>query len=400
MPIPVTFTCRNKLRKNGRFPTFYLALLLLSFHYATVVYINSSYLEQFVSSQTIGLLYIVGALCTALGFMNASPALNKFGNVRLVVGLTLIEFCALIGMAFVTSPFVAIPLFVIHLAVVPCILFTLDVFMEELIGSHEGSTGSHRGLFLTIASFTAACAAFGVGKLLGSETPDFFLAYLASAAFLIPFLLIIFLDFRCFINPPYERLDVWRGLKESWARKDVRNVFFAHFLLQLFFSWMVIYTPVYLSQVIGFNWEEIGTILFIGLMAYVFLEYAIGYLADHFYGEKEMMAFGFTVLAISTSWFVFLDESTVFTWMIAMFMTRVGASLVETTTESYFFKQIQGKDTNVMGLFRIAQPLGYMVGATLGVIAISFFEFEFLFVILGLLMLPGLFFAMALHDSK
>ena len=86
--------------------------------------------------------------------------------------------------------------------------------------------------------------------------------------------------------------------------------------------------------------------------------------------------------------------------MIAMFMTRVGASLVEVTTESYFFKHTHGKDTNLIGLFRITRPLSYVLGALLGVIALNYVDFSFLFVILGFLMIPGLFFAMALKDTK
>lgn len=113
-----------------------------------------------------------------------------------------------------------------------------------------------------------------------------------------------------------------------------------------------------------------------------------------------MMAFGFAIIAISTSWFVFLDNASVLIWMIAMFMTRVGASFVETTTESYFFKHTQGKDTNVIGIFRITRPLSYILGAILGAITLNLVSFEFLFVVLGILMIPGMFYAMALHDTK
>ena len=137
-----------------------------------------------------------------------------------------------------------------------------------------------------------------------------------------------------------------------------------------------------------------------GLMAYVLLEYLIGLVADKFIGEREMMAFGFAVIAIATSWFVFLDNSSVIVWMIAMFMTRVGASFVETTTESYFFKHTGGKDTSLISIFRITRPLSYVIGAILGSLTLNLFPFEILFVVLGFLMIPGMFFAMALKDTK
>lgn len=378
----------------------YVALLLLSLHWAVVLYINSSYLEQFVSHQMVSLLYVFGAVLTTIAFLNASSLLNRYGNTRLAILLTITEFLALIGMAVADSFYVAVTLFVVHQTIVPLILFNIDVFMEALIGDSEESTGGRRGLLLTIMSITAALASLGMGKLLGNDIPHFAAAYVASALILIPFLYIIVKHFKQFTDPIYPQFKIIDGIKDFWKHKDIRNVFFAHFLLQLFFTWMVIYTPLYLSTVIGFHWENIGIILFMGLMAYVFLEYLIGYAADKLIGEKEMMAFGFAVIAITTSWFVFLDDSSVITWMIAMFMTRVGASFVEVTTESYFFKHTRSKDTNIISLFRITRPLSYVFGAILGATTLYLLPFELLFIVLGFLMIPGLFFAMALTDTK
>ncbi len=400
MPTPVTIEYRSETRKRGGFNAFYTAMLLLSFHWATVLYINSSYLEQFVSNRMVGTLFVVSSLLTIFVFLYASPLLTRFGNVRLTVLLTLFEFCALLGMAYVTIPWVALTLFVVHQMVVPVLMFNLDIFMEELIGEKEGSTGGRRGLLLSIASLTGAFASLTMGKLVGTGVPNFALAYTASALILIPFLYIIVVQFRNFKDPLYPELRIMHGINTFWKHIDVRNVFFAHFLLQLFFAWMVIYTPVYLANVIGFNWEQIGIILFTGLMAYVLLEYLIGFIADTYIGEKEMMAFGFAVMAVATSWFIFLDNTSVIAWMIAMFMTRVGASFVETTTESYFFKHTQGKDANVIGLFRVTRPLSYVIGAVLGGVTLHYLPYELLFLTLGILMLPGLFFAMVLNDTK
>ncbi len=400
MSVPVSAEYRTESRTKIAFHKHYLALLFLSLHWAIVLYINSSYLEQFVSQKTISLLYMVGAGLTIIAFFYAAPLLNRFGNTPLTITLTVVEFCTLIGMAFTGSTPIAITLFIIHQAVVPLILFNLDVFVEELIGTKEESTGGKRGFVLFIISITYALAAFSVGPLLGTGEPRFELAYLLSAFLLIPFFYITVTKFKDFIDPKYPHFKVFEGIAYCWKYKDIRNVFFAHLFLQLFFTWMVIYTPLYLATVIGFDWEKIGSILFVGLMAYVFLEYGIGLIADSYIGEKEMMALGFAIMAISTSWIVFLDSSSIMAWMVTMFMTRVGASLVETTTESYFFKHTRSKDINIIGIFRITQPLSYVGGAVLGATTLHYLPFELLFVILGILMIPGLFFAMALNDTK
>lgn len=401
MPIPVTTEYRTQVRTRGLFFSNYVALLLLSLHWACVLYINSPYLDQFVTQKTTGILYSVSAFLTIGAFLFAPYILNRVGNIRLLLACSVLEFGALIGMGLASSTWVALTFFVIHQAIVPILLFNLDIIMETLNDGHEDSTGRQRGILLTIMSLTTACAPLAIGYGIGKGTPDFMFAYMSSAFILIPFVYVILKKFKHFTDPNYAHLRLKEAFREFWHQRDIRFVFCAHFLLQLFFTWMVIYTPLYLSKTIGFDWEEIGAILFVGLMAYVLLEYLIGVVADRYIGEKEMMAFGFGVMAIATSWFVFLDHSSILAWMVAMFMTRVGASFVETTTESYFFKHTQGKDSNLIGLFRITRPLSYVIGALLGVITIGIIPDEkLLFVVLGVLMIPGLFFAMALKDTK
>lgn len=400
MPVPVPSETRCHTRRTRDFGGLYAALVLLSFHWALVIYVNSSFLAQYFTDQTISLLYTASAVITVLGFLFITPVLRTLGTVRLAVLLSIIECLTLLFFPFTDNKQLIALLFVIHQSVVPVILFSLDIFMEALIGDCEKETGGRRGLFLTIMSLTIALSALLSGYLIGDDVPHFELVYVTSALLLIPFLFIIIHSFRNFKDSPYAHAPIREGLMQAWRERDIRFVFSAHFLLQLFFSWMVIYTPIYLSTVMGFDWEQIGQILFVGLMAYVFLEYAIGIIADTWLGEKEMMAVGFLILAVATSWFTFLTPTEIGLWMIAMFMTRVGASLVEATTESYFFKHTHGDDTALISFFRITRPLSIVVGSVLGSITLIYLPMNLLFVVLGLLMIPGLFFTMMLKDTK
>lgn len=400
MPVLIPFEEREELSRKTSFNAHYSALLFLSLHWACVLYINSSYLEQFVSHTALTWLYVISAVLTVGAFLKAPHFLSSLGSKQFTLLLSAIEFLVFIGMAFTTSAYIASGLFVLHQIVITLLYFNLDMLVEITAGDEEDKTGRQRGILLTITSITTALAPLIIGKMLGSGTPDFTLTYILSALILIPFAYLIFSRLKDFEDPHYPHLRIREGLSHFWKSGDLRNVFCAHFLLQFFFTWMVIYTPLYLTSVIGFNWEEIGSILFIALMAYVLLEYFIGFIADKYIGEKEMMAFGFAVTAVSTSWFIFLDNSSIGIWMFAMFMTRVGASLIEATTESYFFKHTSGTDSDVVGIFRITRPLSYVIGALTGVIALQYTTFEFLFAILGFLMVPGMFFAMALNDTK
>jgi MFS family permease len=378
----------------------YGAMLILSLHWSVVTYINSTFLEQFISTSAVGTLYTIGSAFTIVAFLAISRVLDELGNYQLTLGLAIAEIFVLLGMAVSGDMRLVIPLFVVHHAIVPLLLFNLDVFMEGMIGGSERHTGSKRGLLLTIMSIAGALAPLCAGFLVGDATPRFFLAYVVSALLMVPFIWIIIKNLKRFKDPVYKRIDILSSLHYFWSHRDLRFVFCAHFLLQLFFAWMVIYTPLYLSKVIGFGWSEIGFIIFFALLAYVILEYPIGEIADRYLGEKEMMATGFLIIAISTVWLGFISTAALVPWMVTMFLTRVGASLVETTSESYFFKHTAGSDANIIGFFRITRPLAYMFGAMIGSFLLLNITFSGLFMVLGLLMLSGIPFALLLKDTR
>jgi len=384
---------------TARFRIIYLAMLVLSLHWAVVLFVHSTYLGRFVNPESIGALFIIGSALTVFAFLFISRVLQKLGNYTLTLGLTAVEFVVLVGMAFADSLRVAVPLFILHQAIVPLILFNLDVFVENMIDGEE-KTGSKRGVMLTLMSLASAFAPLGAGYLMGTGEPRFTLVYIASALFLIPFALIIWRNFKTFADSPYPTVEVLSGMRGFWIDKNLRFVFLAHFLLQLFFAWMVIYVPLYLAKEVGLSWEAIGSVLFVGLLAYVFFEYPIGRVADLYIGEKEMMATGFFILAITTCWISFLNTAAVIPWMVTMFLTRVGASLVETTTESYFFKHTRGGDATIISFFRITRPLAIVFGALLGSLALLYMPFQYIFIALGLSMLIGIIFSLFIVDTK
>ena len=396
----VTTEERAISRNSGKFGTLYAAIVFLSLHWALVVYINSSFLDQYVSNTTIGTLYAVSAILTIAVFMSMSKILSRAGKHTVVLALSLLEVLVMLGMAFAESANAVIVFFVIHQTIVPLIFFNMDIYMEELIGEKESNTGSKRGLLLAIISAGYAATALAAGYLLGDGEPQFTYVYIGSALLMLPFIIIMMTQFSSSKHKESQVNFSHKALSEFWKKKDLRNVFGAHFLLQVFFAWTVIYSPLYLATVIGLNWVQIGQILFFGLLAYVIFEYPIGIMADKWLGEKELMSLGFLIVAVSISWFLFIQEASIIPWMLVMFLSRVGASLIEVTTESYFFKHTKGNDIDMISFFRATRPISYIVGAGLGSLMLYFFDFNIMFLGLSALMIIGFFFAMALHDTK
>jgi MFS family permease len=123
-------------------------------------------------------------------------------------------------------------------------------------------------------------------------------------------------------------------------------------------------------------------------------------LADRWWGEKEMMAAGFAILALSSASIGFLAAVGTVGWMLVMFVSRIGASLVEVTTESYFFKQVKSGDAPLISLFRLTRPAANLAGALAGSLVLLVVPFPLLFILLGIIMVPGIMLAAYLVDTK
>lgn len=378
----------------------YTAVTLLSLHSFILVYINSSFLEQFLDRTEVGTLYTLSAALSILALLFMAPILKRVRNDRLMLTLILVECASVLGMAFAESLRTAVPLFVIHQTVIPVLYFSLDVYMEKIADGHGTKTGSQRGLFLGIMALAAGIGPLIAGQLIGAWDGSFMPVYLLSALMLIPLLYVTHTYLRIFEKIGYAIPPTPSTPRTFWTSKDMRNVFFAHLTMRIFFTWMVIYTPIYLAEQAGFAWHEIGLILFVAMMAYVLFEYPIGIIADRYIGEKEMMAVGFLIMLVATVSMAYIPAGALVAWMALMFVSRIGASLVEVTTEGYFFKKAHGSGMGAVSFFRILRPFSYVAGALLGSLTLLYVPFSMFFIVLGLLMLPGIYFATQLKDTK
>lgn len=385
--------------KTSGFWRIYPLSILFIFHTLLVAYINSSYMERFVSTEGVGALYTIGSAISVLAFLFFSHALKIVGNLKLSLILAIIDALSLLVLGMTEHRATAITAFVVFQVVTPLLYLNIDIFSETMIGKQESSTGTKRGLALGLMSVAAVIAPLLMSYIVDGSTnlnPVYYVAAAIAGAFIV-YLVLAFADFK---DPKYDIFRVRTSLRSIWLRSDIRNVMFAHFLLQTFFTWTVIYFPLYMFTELGFHWDQIGYIIAVGLLAYVVIEWPVGYVADKWLGEKELMALGFFILSISTSWISFMTTLEVLPWMVLLFMTRVGAALVESTTEIYFFKHSNGDDADTISFFRLLRPLSAVFGALLGAAALLYLPFNLIFVVLGLLMVPGIFFTINLRDTK
>ena len=162
---------------------------------------------------------------------------------------------------------------------------------------------------------------------------------------------------------------------------------------------MIIYTPIYLHSTLGFEWSELGIIFTVMLLPFVLLEWPAGELADRLWGEKEIMSTGFLIICVSLLIMPFIGK-VFWAWMVILFISRVGASLVETMTESYFFKHVKAEDTGLLSIFRLTRSVGNIFGIAVGVVALNLFSFDKIFFVVAVVVFFGLKESLYLKDTR
>ncbi len=368
----------------------YLISVVFVFHTLLTAYSSSTYLEQFTSTRGVSLLYAIGSALSILLFLYFTPLVRRFGNVRLTLLLMALCIGALLCLGLQFYPLIS---FVIFCALNPALYLVIDIYSESRIGEHDGHTGRARGLTLSLMAIASMLAPLVMGAIADNSLEHMPSVYFLSAAIGLAFMTIVAFAFRRFHDPDYPALRARDILMSLKGRRHLRGVIGAHFLLQFFFSWVVIFFPLYLATELNYSWSTIGSIIAAGLFAYVICEYPIGIVADRFSAERVLMAIGFVVLALSSASIGFTAVLGTVGFMVVMFLTRVGASLVEVGSESYFFKQVDSKDAALIGFFRLTRPAANLCGAAAGTLALLFLPFPLLFILLGCLMVPGIIFA-------
>jgi MFS family permease len=136
------------------------------------------------------------------------------------------------------------------------------------------------------------------------------------------------------------------------------------------------------------------------LLPFVFIQIPIGWLADKIFGEKEFLITGFVIMAITTISLSFITTTNFLVWGLMLFMTRIGAALVEIMAETYFYKEINAGDSNLINIFKMTTSVAYVVSAFLATLFLACVGMKYVWVILGLLMLWGVKYSLAIKDTK
>lgn len=382
--------------KKSTLFVLYVLGFIFAFTSSIPAYINSSFLKSLTNERAVGILYIVGSILTLTTLIYIPIILKRYGNYKVTLFLTVLYFLNFLGLAFFQNICFVLFCFLLSGSIAAAIYFNLDVFIEH--DSLNSKTGSIRSIFLTCVNLAWLFSPWIAGILV--EESSYRRIYIAVALVMIPVIIIVLFKLKSFKDPEYNTFNILETIKRIYINKDIKYILISSFLLQLFYSWMIVYTPIYLNQYMGFSWGEIGIMFSTMLLPFIFIQIPLGYLADKKYGEKEILTIGFIIMAISTAIIPLVRDNNLITWSIILFITRVGAAMVEIMNDTYFFKKVSEKDLNLIKFYRSTTPFSYVISLILATALLYYVPMENLFYILGFIMIFGLRYSLAIKDTK
>lgn len=377
----------------------FIGNFFFSLFIALITYILLPYLSSFMPSAYTGLVISAGALVAVILFPFMPKLVGRYGAQRLVLVFATLEMFALLALATTPGPLTGILLVAVAIALQPFMAYELDILLETTV-AEENITGRVRAIFLTAWNIAALSAPLLVGALLASSEA-YGHVFLASAVALVPFIALLTVRDLPRGIPP-ELSNMWSTLLCIMRDRDLAAVTFGHLLLYMFFVWAPFYTPIYLHTELGIPWSELGWVFSIMLLPYVLIQYPAGLLADRVFGDKELMFAGFVVAGVSFAAIGLFTSSTPLIVIISvLFVSRIGAALIEGMTEGHFFRRMSEKDVDAISVFRGIWPFTELTAPIIGSAILIFGNYQLFFILTGgFIALAGAVSALLIRDFR
>lgn len=385
----------NGSAKNLR--SIFLVGFLLTVALSLTGYLDSSFLGSFINIKTVGLLFSLGSVASIIFLSYLPKLMGRFSISSVFYANSIIYLASILGMLHAGSSFIFGVLFVTYIASGVAIYFAIDLLIEHF--SAHNTIGKTRGFYLAIYNF-----AYLVGPLLAGlilKNNSFEIVYLVAGIFIIIMTLVYVRDLEHIeyrLKPGHATF--WQNLVRLSKNNNLFRVYFVNLMLSFFFSWMAIYMPIHLNQFVGFGWDKIGALFALMHIPYVALEIPLGRLADRYHSEKKLMSIGLVIIGISTAAISFIGSNDFWIWALALIATRAGASFIQVSTESYFFKRVTEKDAGLVAIFRNATPVAYILGPLVATLFLSFLSYANLFFALGALMICVILVSLGLKNTR
>lgn len=364
----------------------YLAGFFLAWNTAITAYANSTFLEKIVGVDNVGIVYATSALVTLFGIGLVPSIINRIGNKKTFLFISLFSISSLALLILVPDNTVKVVCFMIYLMCNILLYFTIDIFIEHF--SQDANTGKIRGAYLSLINGAWIISPFLASLIIQKYT--FGGLYLFALTCLSILTIVIYVGIKDYHDKKYERRSLVTTLRSLYKNKPVLRVTAINFILQCFFAVMVVYSVIYMQDFHNLTWKSIGPILTVMLIPFVALSYPIGRLIDKkIVTEKTIIGLGLFLMSISVFLFVRVPQGNVLLLGLCLLLSRIGAASVESAGEMFFFKHIDDSETGFLSLFRDMTPLAYAIIPILASLLLDYYSMTILFTTLSLFILIG-----------
>lgn len=387
-----------KSKKNKSLLILYIAGIFLAISSAIPAYINSSFIENSVSIRYVGLFFVIANTITFFSMFFFPSMIRKLGNLFSTKIVIIVNILSMGVLMTNPRPIYLFVFFVLMWMSSNLVWINMDIFVESF--TKNINTGKTRAIYFTFMNLGWIFSPFIASRLVVGDN-NYNFVYLASILILFVFYIIIVSHQKIISKKVnFASAKIKATLADFWKNASLRGVYFVSFFLNLFFNSAVVFVPIYLHINLGFEWSTLGIMFSIMLIPFILVEIPAGIIADKYLGEKEMIFGGLLILTISLFLFFFVKSTSPFVWGALLFFSRIGAALVEEMRESRFFKIVNAKHVGHINFLRTSYPLGYLVGSGLGVLVLSFYPVQYLFLFLGIIFLFSFYFVYIIKDSK
>jgi MFS family permease len=368
---------------------------LFGFAGALLLYVISDYFKQAIGSDNVSVFYFIAYIISLIGTLNLHKLVNKFGRSTVFFVFFFIQICFIAFLTFVQPSLMGIVLLMLYIISTNLAWVTLDMILESY--SEDRKSGRIRGLHLTIMNVGILLGPFLSTRLLSSF--NFYGLFIAAMAIYMAIFIFALFGLRG-INYKFEKkLTISDLAKKILINRNIMKIYSIAFILDFFYALMIVYTPLYLLER-GLSWNQIGIIFTIMLVPFIILQYPAGILADKMIGEKEMLIGALFIMGISTGSLFFITSTSVLVWGCILFITRIGASIIEILRDSYFYKKIDSRDVDIISFFRTASPIGFILATAISALLLVIFPLKYIFLLVAAIVLAGLYPALKLVDNK
>lgn len=372
----------------------YCIAFLLGFSSALTIYIISSYFQQISGNSNVGVFYLITNILALIILLNLHKLIKLFGkSIVFFISLFILASSSAL-LAIFSASLISILILIINLIFYTLCLAELDIILESY--SIDKKSGRIRGLYLTIMN-----AGFILGPFISTQilqTYNFQTVFFAQFVVVVLAFIVALANFKKVNHKFKPIITVFSLFKKIFKRKNIIRIYCISLILEFFYFIMVVYMPIYLRNQ-GMDWKTIGIIFTFMLIPFVLLQYPAGLIADKKMGEKELIIMSLLIMACATFSLYFITSINIYIWAIILFTTRIGAALLDVLRDSYFYKQIDGSDVDIINFFRTSRSVGYILASVISGVLILFFPLKFVFILTALIALSGLLPAFYLIDN-